>query len=118
MHGKGRLQRLYSRLERRVRERNEELSKAKEHLEAEVVERKRAEAALQIKARELEFLSQRLSEMRQALWEAREEPERWMPSFSISSKSIGMAQSTNVGLGSLAPFVLRSGRTMCAMPPT
>ena len=76
MRGKGKLQKLYSQLERRIRERTEDLSKAKEHLEAEVVERKRAEEALQRKARELEFLNQRLSEMRQALREAREELER------------------------------------------
>ena len=76
MRGNGKLQKLYSRLERRVRERTEDLSKAKEHLEAEVIERKRAEAALQIKTRELEFISQRLAEMQQALREAREELER------------------------------------------
>jgi HPt (histidine-containing phosphotransfer) domain-containing protein len=75
------------------RERTEDLSKVKEHLEAEVVERKRAEAALQIKARELEFLNQRLSEMRQALREAREELERWMPSRQASEPAAPAATS-------------------------
>ncbi len=75
------------------RERTEDLSKVKEHLEAEVVERKRAEAALQIKARELEFLNQRLSEMRQALIEAREELERWMPSRQASEPAPPAATS-------------------------
>lgn len=93
MRGKGKLQRLYSRLERRVRERTEEISKAKEHLEAEVAGRKRAEAALQIKARELEFLNQRLSEMRQALIEAREKLKRWMPNRQASEKASPAATS-------------------------
>ncbi len=75
------------------RERTEDLSKVKEHLEAEVVERKRAEAALQIKARELEFLNQRLSEMRQALRETHEELERWMPSRQASEPASPAATS-------------------------
>ena len=101
MQGKGRLQKLYSRLERRVRERAEdlsmaeELSKAKEHLEAEVAERKRAEEALQIKARELEFLSQRLSEMRQALREAREELERRTPGHETAEPAPPAAPSAS-----------------------
>lgn len=94
MRGNGKLQKLYSRLERRVRERTEDLSKAKEHLEAEVIERKRAEAALQIKTRELEFLSQRLSEMRQALREAREELERWTRGHETAEPAPPAATST------------------------
>ena len=99
MQGNGRLQKLYSRLERRVREHTEdlsiaeELSKAKEHLETEVAERKRAEEALQIKARELEFLSQRLSEMRQALRAAREELGRWTRGHETAEPASPVATS-------------------------